>query len=60
MVPGAVLLEEADQLINTVQRRVEVGARLTPMACTQTHLGLKQMKAVNERKNNEQESYCGS
>lgn len=33
MVAGTVLLEEAYHLADTVQRRVEVGARLTPVAC---------------------------
>lgn len=33
MVPGTVLPEEVDHLTDTVQGSVEVGARLTPMAC---------------------------
>lgn len=33
MVVGAVLFKEVDHLTDTVQGRVEVGARLTPMAC---------------------------
>lgn len=33
MVPGAVLLQEADHLSDPMQGGVQVGARLTPVAC---------------------------
>lgn len=37
MAVGTARLKEADHLIDTVQRSVEVGARLMTMACTRTH-----------------------